>query len=108
MVPIPDHRQTARVRIIQAHLSQDLKRMGCGLLRIGVDAVGYLQAINISLVLKVTAIRVSDWLSDETQDSKQQKDHGKSGPVAQFANVPPLLKAAKEPASSTINNIKSD
>src|SRR5207302_10426099 len=81
--------------------------MGGGFLGIGGDAMGYLQSIDICLMLEVAAERISHRFCKESQDSEQDEYHRHGRPVAQFADAGVPLEDFQGPAGEPVNQIKT-
>src|SRR5258708_3563038 len=108
MVVIPEHHQTAWIRIVQREFSQHLEGMRAGLLRIGIDAVRDLQAVDVGIMLKLAAESAVNGPRDNAHDRKYQHQHGYSGPVAELAHVPASLKTRERPSGQAVENIKAN
>src|SRR2546421_323090 len=76
-------------------------------LRIGVDAMRDLQAIDVSIVLELTAYEIVQRLPQDSKDAGQQKNHRERRPVAQTAQPPLRPELSKCPGRKAIDEIKT-
>src|ERR1700685_2394649 len=82
----PEHNQRRRRRILERLLSQALERLRGYSLRVGNDAMNYLAAEDIRLVLLYPADAVSDRFGYKIEDRQHQQNHAGRCPIFERSN----------------------
>src|SRR5205807_1746328 len=99
MIVVPKHQPAFGVRIREGLLAQRLEGASGGLLRVLVDAVGYLESVDVCLVFDVAAEAGAQRLSQELQHARDQKESGQGGPVVERAYLPWPPKSRHDPGA---------